>query len=173
MAPPKGTFPGKPWRDGVGRKFAKEEVELALRKGNGIRNRAAAILGCDPMTIGNYIKRYPELAEVKKEVDFELVNLAKTALQKRLIDTIEGNTKYPADGLIKFVLRCKDNWVQKQAVEVTGADGKDLFANLSVGQVALLEANGFEACEMFELFVQEYCERMKSEGKVRHDGGGK
>ena len=153
-------------------RYSKEEVELALRQTNGIMTHAARILGCDRVTVKNYIERYPELAEVKRQVDSDLVNLAETALRKRLRDTINSKAKYPADNLIKFVLRCKAGWVPKQAIEVTGKDGKDLFANLTRAEVALLESHGFEASEMFELFVQEYAARVK-EGAVKDDSSRK
>ncbi len=48
-------------------RFSIQEVAVALENAHGIPADAARLLGCHTLTVRNYIKRYPELAEVQKQ----------------------------------------------------------------------------------------------------------
>lgn len=43
------------------------------------------MLRCSPSTITNYVARYPEIAQAKKEIEFERLDLAETIVIKRMM----------------------------------------------------------------------------------------
>ncbi len=77
-------------------RFGPEKVSEALRRTGGIKSHAATLLGCTRQTVGNYIKRYPEVHEVWIEARETIVDAA----QSKLYEAVErgewpGGALYP------------------------------------------------------------------------------
>lgn len=66
-------------------KFTPAQVIAALEASGGINVAAARMLRCSPSTITNYVARYPEIAQAKKEIEFERLDLAETIVIKRMM----------------------------------------------------------------------------------------
>lgn len=66
-------------------KFTPAQVIAALSASGGINIAAARMLKCAPSTIANYVARYPEIAQAKKEIEFERLDLAETIVIKRMM----------------------------------------------------------------------------------------
>ena len=66
-------------------KFKKKQVIEALTKADGLVTPAAKYLKCDPATIRNYMNRYPELHDIRKEAIEQLIDTAESK-SKELID---------------------------------------------------------------------------------------
>jgi len=78
-----GQLPHTP--SGHPERFSPEKVAEALRRAGGIKSHAAALLDCTRTTVGNYIKRYPEVREVWIEARETMVDTA----QSKLYDAVE------------------------------------------------------------------------------------
>ncbi len=99
--------------------YTVRQVGLALQKCGGIRNRAAQMLGCARQTIGDYIDRHPELAEI----EIEAVEARLDFAEDKLMQNIERG-KEPS---VFFFLKCKGKrrgYVER--TEHTGPGGKPM-----------------------------------------------
>lgn len=65
-------------------RFTKQQIAEALEKAAGFQTVAAQILKCDRMTIANYLKRYPELAEIHTNVVDTFLDKAELKLQGQI-----------------------------------------------------------------------------------------
>lgn len=61
-------------------RYTKEAVEEALKKSGGLASGAARILDCSVQTVLNYIKRFPELEEIRRDVVTRVVDKAEAGL---------------------------------------------------------------------------------------------
>jgi len=61
-------------------RFSPDKVAEALRRAGGIKSHAAVLLDCTRTTVGNYIKRYPEVREVWIEARETMVDTAQSKL---------------------------------------------------------------------------------------------
>lgn len=66
--------------------FTVEEVAEALRESRGFVSATARRLACDPLTVYNYMERYPELKEIRKEAKEAEKDLAEMMLGKMIRD---------------------------------------------------------------------------------------
>lgn len=64
--------------------FTVEEVAEALRESRGFVSATARRLACDPLTVYNYMERYPELVEIRKEAKEAEKDLAEMMLGKMI-----------------------------------------------------------------------------------------
>ena len=80
-------------------KFTVDEMELALAAGNGFASTAARALKCDPETVRNYIRRYPELQTVQENATERWLDIAESELMKK----VRRGEKWA----ITFLLKCK------------------------------------------------------------------
>ena len=67
-----------------GEQFTVEQVAEALKKGAGYVSYAARILKCRHETVREYMKRYPELAELVQEFKTADIDTTEIALQKKV-----------------------------------------------------------------------------------------
>lgn len=65
-------------------RFTAEQVIEALRRSRGIKALAAKALGCNRLTVDNYIQRYPTIKAVYEEQRALLVDIAEAQLAKKL-----------------------------------------------------------------------------------------
>jgi predicted transcriptional regulator len=56
------------------------KIEEALRKSGAIHTKAAAMLGCSPNTVTNYVKRHPRLQRVEEEVRESMADMAEAVV---------------------------------------------------------------------------------------------
>ena len=100
-------------------KYTTVEVVEALRAARGIKTHAAQTLGCDRLTVDNYIKRHPTVAKAYQELREAMVDQAERGLI-HLLDAEDWQA-------IKYTLSTlgKDRgYIERQ--EVTGPDGTAL-----------------------------------------------
>ena len=64
--------------------FTQAEVADALRESKGFVSAAARRLACDAQTVYNYMERYPELVEIRKEAKEAEKDLAEMMLGKMI-----------------------------------------------------------------------------------------
>jgi hypothetical protein len=102
-------------------KFKPEDMVKAIEDSNGGVYLAARRLGCDPATITNYRRKYPE------------VELAITRCRGELIDEAESSLlsaiKAKEGWAVCFALKClgKDRgYIETQRTEHSGSIGLDL-----------------------------------------------
>ena len=97
-------------------KYTVKQVGAALVANVGFVSMAAEALGCNRRTVGNYINRYPELAELKNQIEEERLDLCES----KLMEQIEaGNLT-----AIIFYLKCKGKdrgYVEKQIIKSEGS----------------------------------------------------
>lgn len=96
-------------------KFTLNQMLDACRASYGLITPMARLLGCDPQTVRNYIKRYPTLAKAVQEQRDRLVDAAELALIKKVQD---GDTQ-----AIFFTLRTlgkERGYYPKQETEQAG-----------------------------------------------------
>lgn len=96
-----------------------ENVEAALREGHGIILYAANLLKTSRQRLYRFIAEHPELEEVRREAEVELVDVAEQHLRRNLV---RGDMK-----TIRWYLdrKGKDRGYTTR-VEQTGADGGPL-----------------------------------------------
>ena len=74
-------------------RFSIEQVAAALRAGNGFISKTAKRLKCSESCLRNYLERYPELEDVRDEVEEGLIDLAEdglvTHIKKKNLDAIK------------------------------------------------------------------------------------
>ncbi|XWN29731.1 MAG: hypothetical protein ROR55_19835 [Devosia sp.] len=89
---PKTDQPQKPTRKkrlpGQKAKLTLSKVELALRNAAGIQSTAAAMLGVDPTTIRDWVKRYPKLNDLLADTKEDVLDLAEAKLFKQIKDGV-------------------------------------------------------------------------------------
>lgn len=102
-------------------KFKPEDVVKAIEDSNGGVYLAARRLGCDPATIVNYRRKYPE------------VDLAVTRCRGELIDEAESSLltaiKAKEGWAVCFALKClakERGYIETQRTEHSGSIGLDL-----------------------------------------------
>jgi predicted transcriptional regulator len=79
-------------------RFTKKQVAEALRKSGGFVSYTAERLGVTEVTVRRYLRRWPELKEVREEIKQGMVDMAEHSLLKQVKD---GNTVATI-----FLLKC-------------------------------------------------------------------
>lgn len=108
-------------RDNAGAPMKYDPVDVieAIRKGGGYVSAAARHLGCSTQTIYNYIDRFPEVADAKRDIEERQLDTAEIAL----LDAI---AKSELTAII-FYLKTKGKrrgYVERQEVAGTGSQGE-------------------------------------------------
>lgn len=101
--------------------FSIDTVKEALIKANGKVSEAAKKLGVSVPTVYNYIDRYPELKEIRQNAVEALIDLAESALEKKIK---RGDTT-----AIIFTLKTQGKnrgYIERQ--EITGKDGQPVIS---------------------------------------------
>ncbi len=62
--------------------YTIEEIKKAFDVSMGFISRVAKALKCDTKTVYNYLNRYPELKEYRKEIEESTLDFAENALVK-------------------------------------------------------------------------------------------
>ena len=121
-------------------KYTMKEVEIALRDCGGFVSKTSTQLRCTRQTVWNYIKRYPELQDIREEIEETYLDMA----EGKILDLIEaGNLT-----AIIFYLKCKGKdrgYVEKQIIKSEGS--------LLLGedpQYPKMKAMGAEVLQMFK-----------------------
>lgn len=112
-----------PKRKGVVRprnveQFTVEQMAEALRASRGFVSATARRLACDPATVYNYMERYPELVQVRRDAKEEEKDVAELALGKAVREG-EG-------WAVCFFLKtqAKDRgYIERASVEHSGPEG--------------------------------------------------
>lgn len=65
-------------------RYTTEQVIDALRKSAGIKSQAARALGCNRLTVDNYIQRYPTVKAAYEEQRQVIIDAAESQLVKKL-----------------------------------------------------------------------------------------
>jgi len=97
-----------------------KQVEYALKETRGLLTLTAAILGCDPDTVRNYLRRYPTLRQTQEDQRARLVDAAEL----RLVEAVEKKGEPWAIALVLKTIGKGRGYAER--TEHTGADGKDL-----------------------------------------------
>lgn len=96
--------------------FTQKEMAEALRESKGFVSAAARRLACDPLTVYNYMAKYPELVEIRKEAKEAEKDLAEMMLGKMIRD---GN--FPAT-CFYLKTQAKDRgYIERQEHELSGS----------------------------------------------------
>jgi hypothetical protein len=98
----------------MGEMYTQEQMAAALERTNGMVSLAAKVVGCHRATFYHALERHPELKAICRETREEGLDIAETALRKKVL---EGNL-----GAICFMLKCLGKhrgYVEKQQIEVT------------------------------------------------------
>lgn len=101
------------------RRLTKKMVVDALHKTKGAVYLAASSLDCSHTAIYDYIKKYPDIAEIKEYYDEEVTDIAVTKLRDSVLKGMPWAIKYQLSTKGKT-----RGYVERQ--EVTGADGGKL-----------------------------------------------
>lgn len=96
-------------------RFTAQEVADAVRDAHGLMTLAAKRLGCQPKTVGNYVKRYALVKEARDDAREGLKDFAESQLVKQMQD---GNIA----GIIFFLKTQAKERGYVERSEVTGAD---------------------------------------------------
>ena len=130
---------------GAKQRYTVKEVKKALQEAKGFLTVAADSLGCTYITVLNYISRYPELDEIRKEAREKMKDYAETTLLSKIQ---KGDV-----ACLLFFLKCQAKergYVERQ--ELVGVPGSPLV---------LIQEK--ELSEMTpELATQKYLELIKS-----------
>ena len=130
---------------GAKQRYTVKEVKKALQEAKGFLTVAADSLGCTYITVLNYISRYPELDEIRKEAREKMKDYAETTLLSKIQ---KGDV-----ACLLFFLKCQAKergYVERQ--ELAGVFGSPLV---------LIQEK--ELSEMTpELATQKYLELIKS-----------
>ena len=100
-------------------RYQAEQVIEALRQNRGLVTAAARQLGCEPLTVRNYIARYPTVAAALVEAREAMLDVAEASLFKEIS---QGDMS-----AIRYYLSTQGKargYVERK--EVTGADGEAL-----------------------------------------------
>ena len=97
--------------------FTIEEVVDAIMSANGSRIDAADVLGCDPMTVWRYAKKYPQVEEALENADKVVGQLARNTI----IDGIMGGDAGCAKWFLTHNKNVRSDWSER--TEITGANG--------------------------------------------------
>lgn len=130
---------------GAKQRYTFKEVKKALEEAKGFLTVAAASLGCTYITVLNYIDRFPELVEVRKEAREKMKDYAETTLLSKIQ---KGDV-----ACLLFFLKCqaKDRgYIERQ--ELVGVPGSPL---IMIQEKELAEMTP-------ELATQKYLELIKS-----------
>lgn len=118
--------------------FTIEEMVDAILAANGSRIDAADTLGCGVMTIWNYEKKYPRVAEALEEADKVVGQLCRNAILDGVMAGDAGCAKW-------FLTHNKHNrsdWVER--TEISGVDGKAIEQNVTIKADTPPAANSIE-----------------------------
>ena len=95
--------------------FTVKEMADALRESRGFVSATARRLACDPLTVYNYMERYPELVEIRKEAKEAEKDLAEMMLGKMIRDG-----QFPAT-CFYLKTQAKDRgYIERQEHELSG-----------------------------------------------------
>ena len=65
-------------------RYSLKQLEDALIAGDGHISKAAKRLKCKASTVRKYLERYPELEDLRDEIDEALIDLAETGLKAHI-----------------------------------------------------------------------------------------
>lgn len=137
-------------------RFTLKQMSEALKKGAGISSAAAQILHCTPMTVRNYLKRYPQLqAQIDEAVEANL-DLAES----KLLNAI-GNGQ---DWAVKFYLEFKGR--------SRGYNRRHEIAGVPGAPVMVTDARSWLADELDQMESRLRPEPGGTNGDARPDGEG-
>jgi hypothetical protein len=98
------------------KRYTQQQIIDAITKAEGFISAAAINLGCDIGTVYNYIKRYPAIEQVVKDVRYKQVDFVESKLLKLIKD------ENPTAIIFYLKTQAKDRgYIERQ--EITGADG--------------------------------------------------
>lgn len=106
-------------------KFSTEQVIAALVATRGLISLAAQSLRCDQVTVRNYIKRYPTVAQAFKDEREALLDIGEL----KLIDRVHAGEGWAVCFLLK-TLGKERGYIERQ--EFTGKDGKELEKKVNI-----------------------------------------
>ena len=142
-------------------KYTMKEVEIALRDCGGFVSKTSTQLRCTRQTVWNYIKRYPELQDIREEIEETYLDMA----EGKILDLIEAGNL----GAICFYLKCKGKdrgYVEKQIIK---SEGSLLLGEDSEYQ--RMKAAGEEVRAMIRRMAEgKYKEPKKIEAPVLNEG---
>lgn len=109
--------------------FDVDNIRQALIQSFGVVLGAAALLQCNPQTIYNYLRRYPELEEARALGKKNRIDRAELALQKMII---EKDPFFPA---VRFTLEGskegrKRGWGTRPQIQIGDVDNRQLQVNI-------------------------------------------
>ncbi len=117
-------------------RYTSEEVINAIRKGHTALG-AAHILGCAPVTVRDYARKYPTIARALQQERRDLVDLSEMSLRGAILRA-EGW----AVSMTLKTLGKDDGYTERN--EITGANGRDLRLMLTWGEDADSDASPAE-----------------------------
>lgn len=131
-----------------------EAVKKAIEGSRGIYTTIANNAGVSRQTVVNYMRDYPELAQVAESERGELVDHAENALAM-----LVGNLDGPSVRFVLSTIGADRGYGTKTSVEISGLA-------ISAETVALLEQlgkNPVEAVRQFEKMIEMQAERVASD----------
>jgi transposase-like protein len=122
--------------------MTEARVRKALQEAGGIVAHAARLLGVDRVTVWRWLKRYPELAQVREEARERLVDAAEDVIARAVE---QGDVR--AAMFVLDRLGWSRGWGRRQEMTLT-------IDTLRPRLIAMLEARG--------LPVEEYLPRLEA-----------
>lgn len=111
-------------------KYTVPQIADALKKTAGFISLAAEQLGCNPGTIYDYFKKYPELEVIRNDLKLKRDDICKSMIMKGIR---EGNT-----ALIIFYAKTQMGWTENSKTGVdTTLTIKHEFANCNEKNISL------------------------------------
>lgn len=96
-------------------RYTPEQVADALTRSKGLITVAARSLGCDPMTVRNYMKRYVSVQRAKDEARTGIVDLAEV----RFFQAIDDGQPWAVSMALKTLGKDR-GYVERSEVEHDG-----------------------------------------------------
>lgn len=67
-------------------RYTKDQIAEALDKAGGFVSHACRLLDCTRKTLYNYINKYPELKEIRKDIRESYLDIAESKLMQKVRD---------------------------------------------------------------------------------------
>ena len=107
------------------RRYKQQEVIDALNEGKGYVSKVASLLGCAPVTVYDYAKRFPKIRETWDGIRESRHDFVENKLHGAI------NSGNVTAMIFYLKTQAKDRgYVERQ--EVTGKDGGELTINVNI-----------------------------------------
>lgn len=107
--------------------YTTQQMIDALMEARGMVTVAAAVVGCHPLTVRAYMRRYPTVAQALLDAREAMTDVAESALYDAIVAGDLGAVKYYLSTIGK-----DRGYVERQEQRVSNADGGPLALTVTV-----------------------------------------